>query len=65
MSNVTQITIGNAEFNAVIEDQRNIVKVIEEEPNTVIVTVPGVASATLRTNVTYGNGAPWTIEVEA
>ena len=64
MSNVTQITIGNAEFNAVVEDQRNIVQVIEEEPNTVIVTVPGVASATLRTNVTYGSGAPWTIEVE-
>lgn len=64
MSNITQITIGNAEFNAVIEDQRNIVHVIEEEPNTVIVTVPGVASNTLRTNLTYGSGAPWTIEVE-
>jgi hypothetical protein len=64
MSNVTQITIGNAEFNAIIEDQRNIVEIIDEVPNTVIVTVPGVASSTLRTNVTYGSGAPWTIEVE-
>lgn len=64
MSNVTQITIGNAEFNAVIEDQRNIVEIIDEEPNTVIITVPGIATNSLRTNLTYGSGAPWTIEIE-
>lgn len=64
MSNITQITIGNAEFNAVIEDQRNIVEIIDEEPNTVIITVPGIATNSLRTNLTYGSGAPWTIEIE-
>jgi hypothetical protein len=64
MSNITQITIGNAEFNAIIEDQRNIVEIIDEVPNTVIVTVPGILSSALRTNVTYGSGAPWTIVVE-
>jgi hypothetical protein len=63
MSNITQITIGNAEFNAIIEDQRNIVEIIDEVPNTVIVTVPGISSSTLKTNVTYGSGAPWTIVV--
>ena len=64
MSNITQITIGNAEFNAIIEDQRNIVEIIDEVPNTVIVTVPGILSSALRTNVTYGSVAPWTIVVE-
>lgn len=59
MSNITQITIGNADFNAIVEDQRNIVEVTDNEPNVVIVTVPGVASVSARTNVSYGTGAPW------
>ncbi|CAB4145228.1 hypothetical protein UFOVP1217_69 [uncultured Caudovirales phage] len=64
MSNVTQITIGNADYNAIVEDQRNIVEILQQEPNTVVVTVPGVSSLSARTNVSYGEGAPWTIEVE-
>jgi hypothetical protein len=63
MSNVTQITIGNADYNAVVEDQRNVVEILHQEPNTVVVTVPGVSSLSARTNVSYGEGAPWTIEV--
>jgi len=58
MSNVTQVTMGNADYNIVIEDQRNIVEIIQEEPNTVQVILPGVSS-TARTNVSYGVGVPW------
>jgi precorrin-6x reductase len=73
----------NGNYNTVVEDQRNIVEIIHEEPNyvfvtegqqsiveivdeqsnTVVVTVPGVSSLSARTNVTYGEGAPWTITV--
>lgn len=58
----TQLTMGNADFNVVIEDQRNIVEINHEEPNIIQVVLPGVA-ASLRTNVTYGEGVPWEIEV--
>ena len=64
-SNLAQIAvqIGNADFNAVVEDQRNIVVIDEQSPNTVIVTVPGV-NQSLHAGVVYGSGAPWTVEVE-
>lgn len=58
----TQLTMGNADFNVVIEDQRNIVEINHEEPNIIQVVLPGVAASS-RTNVTYGEGAPWEIEV--
>lgn len=58
----TQLTMGNADFNVVIEDQRNIVEINHEEPNIVQVVLPGVAASS-RTNVTYGEGVPWEIEV--
>ena len=58
----TQLTMGNADFNVVIEDQRNIVQISNEEPNIIQVVLPGVAASS-RTNVSYGEGAPWTIEV--
>jgi hypothetical protein len=57
------VQIGNADFNAVIEDQRNIVVIDEQSPNTVIVTVPGV-NQSMRAGVVYGSGVPWDIEVE-
>lgn len=67
MSSSTPITIGvtlpDGNFNAVVEDQRNIVIINEEEPNTVIVQVPGVTES-LRAAVVYGSGAPWEIEIE-
>lgn len=59
----TQLTMGNADFNVVIEDQRNIVEISREEPNIVQVVLPGVA-ASLRTTLSYGEGVPWEIEVE-
>jgi|Laugrefa1bdmlbdn_1035148.scaffolds.fasta_scaffold00210_5 hypothetical protein len=58
----TQLTMGNADFNVVIEDQRNIVEINHEEPNIIQVVLPGVAASS-RTNVTYGEGVPWEIEV--
>jgi hypothetical protein len=58
----TQLTMGNADFNVVIEDQRNIVEIGNEEPNVIQVVLPGVAASS-RTNLSYGEGAPWTIEV--
>ena len=65
MSNITQITIGNAEFNAIIEDQRNIVEIVDEVPNTVIVTVPGLSTASFTTNrhihTQASASATWTI----
>jgi hypothetical protein len=54
--------MGNADFNVVIEDQRNIVEIGNEEPNVIQVVLPGVAASS-RTNLSYGEGAPWTIEV--
>jgi hypothetical protein len=59
----TQLTMGNADFNVVIEDQRNIVEISHEEPNVIQVMLPGV-SASSRTNLSYGEGVPWEIEVE-
>ena len=62
MSNIsTQLTMGNADFNIVIEDQRNIVEISREEPNVVQVKLPGVAS---NPNVRFGEGVPWEIEIE-
>ncbi len=60
MSNITQITIGNADYNAIVEDQRNIVEIVHEEPNTVVVRLPGVQG---QQSVLYGSGVPW-IQVE-
>jgi len=62
VSNIsTQLTMGNADFNIVIEDQRNIVEISREEPNVVQVKLPGVASDP---NVRFGEGVPWEIEIE-
>ena len=58
MSNVTQVTMGNADYNIVLEDQRNIVEIVHEEPNTVQVIVPGVSSSA-KVSVSYGVGVPW------
>lgn len=55
------VTINNADFNAVVEDQRNIVEIIEEQPNVVRITIPGLID---RQSLIYGNGVPWEIEVE-
>lgn len=57
----TQLTMGNADFNVVIEDRRNIVEISREEPNIIQVKLPGVASGP---NVLYGAGVPWEIEIE-
>ena len=57
----TQLTMGNADFNVVIEDRRNIVEISREEPNTVQVKLPGVSSGT---QTLYGEGVPWEIEIE-
>lgn len=57
------VTLPDGNFNAVVEDQRNIVTVTEESPNTVIVTVPGITS-NIGAGVVYGSGAPWEIVVE-
>lgn len=57
----TQLTMGNADFNIVIEDQRNIVEISREEPNIVQVKLPGVES---NPNVIFGEGVPWEIEIE-
>jgi hypothetical protein len=68
MTTPTPITIGvtlpDGNFNAVVEDQRNIVTINEETPNTVIVTVPGINASIYSASIVYGSGAPWTIEVE-
>ena len=56
MSNITQVTIGNGDYNAVVEDQRNIVEIVHEEPNTVVVRLPGVEGTP---TVLYGSGVPW------
>jgi len=53
--------MGNADFNVVIEDRRNIVEISREEPNIVQVKLPGVASTP---NVLFGEGVPWEIEIE-
>jgi hypothetical protein len=55
------VTINNADFNAVFEDQRNIVQIVEEQPNVVRITIPGLID---RQSLIYGNGVPWEIEVE-
>jgi hypothetical protein len=55
------VTINNADFNAVLEDQRNIVHISEEQPNVVRITIPGLID---RQSLIYGNGVPWEIEVE-
>jgi hypothetical protein len=55
------VTINNADFNAVLEDQRNIVQIVEEQPNVVRITIPGLID---RQSLIYGNGVPWEIEVE-
>lgn len=55
------VTINNADFNAVLEDQRNIVEIVEEQPNVVRITIPGMID---RQSLIYGNGVPWEIEVE-
>jgi len=57
----TQITMGNADFNVVIEDRRNIVEISREEPNIVQVKLPGGSSGT---QTLFGEGVPWEIEVE-
>ncbi len=57
------VTLPDGNFNAVIEDQRNIVTISEEVPNTVIVTVPGITS-NIGAGVVYGSGVPWEIVVE-
>jgi hypothetical protein len=57
------VNINNADFNAVVEDQRNIVQILSENPNVVRVTVPGLIN-TYRQSLIYGNGVPWEIEVE-
>lgn len=57
------VTLPDGNFNAVIEDQRNIVTISEEIPNTVIVTVPGITS-NIGAGVVYGSGVPWEIVVE-
>jgi hypothetical protein len=53
--------MGNADFNVVVEDRRNIVEISREEPNIIQVKLPGVAS---NPNVIYGAGVPWEIEIE-
>lgn len=58
----TQLTMGNADFNVVIEDRRNIVEISREEPNIVQVKLPGVASG--GTQTLFGEGVPWEIEIE-
>lgn len=62
MSNITQVTIGNADYNAIVEDQRNIVEIVHEEPNTVVIRLPGVEVAQ-EPSVLYGSGVPW-IQIE-
>lgn len=57
----TQLTMGNADFNVVIEDRRNIVEISREEPNIIQVKLPGVAGSP---HVRYGEGVPWEIEIE-
>lgn len=57
------VTLPDGNFNAVIEDQRNIVTISEETPNTVIITVPGITSG-IGAGVVYGSGVPWEIVVE-
>lgn len=54
------VNINNADFNAVIEDQRNIVQISPIDPNVVRVTIPGLID---RQSLIYGSGAPWTVEV--
>jgi len=53
--------MGNADFNVVIEDRRNIVEISREEPNIVQVKLPGVSSGT---QTLFGEGVPWEIEIE-
>lgn len=55
------ININNADFNAVIEDQRNIVRISSTDPNVVRVTIPGLIE---KQTLIYGSGVPWEIEVE-
>jgi len=57
------VNINNADFNAVVEDQRNIVELVEISPNVVKVTIPGLIEVN-RQSLVYGNGVPWEIEVE-
>lgn len=55
------VNLNNADFNVVVEDQRNIVQIVAEEPNVVCVTIPGLIGRQL---LVYGSGVPWEIEVE-
>lgn len=55
------VNINNADFNAVLEDQRNIVEIVETQPNVVRITIPGLVD---RQSLLYGSGVPWEIEVE-
>jgi len=55
------VNLNNADFNVVVEDQRNIVQIVAEEPNVVRVTIPGLIGRPL---LVYGSGVPWEIEVE-
>jgi len=55
------VNLNNADFNVVVEDQRNIVQIVAEEPNVVRVTIPGLIN---RQSLVYGSGVPWEIEVE-
>lgn len=55
------VNINNADFNAVIEDQRNIVQISSTDPNVVRVTIPGLID---KQSLIYGSGVPWEIEVE-
>lgn len=57
------MNVDNGDFNIIVEDQRNIVTISEVEQNTVIVTVPGLATGT-GAGLIYGNGVPWEIEIE-
>lgn len=57
------MNVENGDFNITVEDQRNIVSISETVENTVIVTVPGLATGT-GAGLIYGNGVPWEIVIE-
>lgn len=57
------MNVENGDFNIVVEDQRNIVTISDVTENTVIVTVPGLATGA-GAGLIYGNGVPWEIEIE-
>jgi hypothetical protein len=61
--NIVEVVHVEPNYVFITEGQQSIVEIVDEQSNTVIVTVPGVSSLSARTNVTYGEGAPWTITV--